>query len=121
MVDGDTAFAILVAVPADAVAELEALGIAFGVPTTRGPVLEAVVQVGVGAATVVSLMQTPSTVREFASWIVGLAMRDGDAILIRGRRGEKTVQLRVTGDVDAGAVARFLRDSLGDDHTPPAL
>ena len=121
MEEDDSALAVLVAVPSDAVAELEQLDIAHAVPTIRGPVLETVLQVGVGAATVVSLMQAPSTVRGFASWIVDIVRRDGDSIVVRGRRGGRSVDLRVTGNVDRQVVADFLTDSLGNDQAPPAV
>jgi len=112
MGDGESAAAVLIAVPTGAVEELERSGLAWSVPTVRGPLLDAVVTVGVDSAALVTLLQTPFTVRDFAVWISGWARRTGDSIQVTGRQGGKQIKLRVDGGVSPEVVADFLRDAL---------
>lgn len=100
--------AFLVAVPEEAVDELVADGLAFVVPTIRGPVLEAVATIGSNSAVLVTLMQAPDTVRAFAAWTVSWARKRAETIEISARRGDRRLELRVDGDVPVEAVAEFL-------------
>jgi hypothetical protein len=59
----DTAKVIIVAVPTDAVRELQSRNLAFPLAVPHGTAFDAVATVGADAATLVSLMQAPSTLR----------------------------------------------------------
>lgn len=113
MVVEESSAAVLVAVPSDAVDELEKDGLAFSVPSIRGPVLDAVITIGVDAAALVTLLQTPSTIRAFAEWVTRRTKRTGDSIEINARRGTTRVFLKVDGQVSTDVVADFLLGALG--------
>jgi hypothetical protein len=113
MVVEESSAAVLVAVPSDAVDELEKDGLAFSVPSIRGPVLDAVIAIGVDAAALVTLLQTPSTIRAFAEWVTRRTKRTGDSIEINARRGTTRVFLKVDGQVSTDVVADFLLGALG--------
>lgn len=106
--------AIIVAVPADAVGELEREGIAFALPVLRGPVVEAVVMIGSDAASLVTLLQAPSAVRAFAGWLHARWARSGESIDVSARSGDLRVHLKVDGHVDVSVVADFLTAALKD-------
>ena len=110
---------VIVAVPADAVGELESAGLAVPVPVLRGAVLDAVVMVGADAATLVSLLQAPDAVRAFAAWVRGRCARSGDSIELTARSGDRWVHLKVGGQIDVGAVSDFLAAAFAD-HGPRA-
>lgn len=113
---GDRAEAMIVAVPFDAVSELEGEGLAFPLPVLRGAALDAVVAVGTDAATLVSLLQAPDSIRAFAAWVHHRCARSGDSIELSARSGDRRVHLRVDGRIDAAAVADFLIAAMqGDD------
>lgn len=112
---GDRAEAMIVAVPFDAVSELESEGLAFPLPVLRGAVLDAVVTVGTDAATLVSLMQAPDAIRAFAAWVHARCARSGDSIELSARSGDRRVHLKVDGRIDAGVVADFLRAAMQGD------
>ncbi len=78
--------AVIVAVPVDAVRELEREGLAFALPILRGTVTDAVVMVGMDAAALVTLLQAPDSIRAFAAWIRDRYARRGDSIELRARR-----------------------------------
>jgi hypothetical protein len=99
---------VIVAVPFDAVNELECRELAFELPTLRGAVLNAVVTVGMDSAALVTLLQAPDSVRAFAAWVRDRCRRSGDSIELRARRGNRRVQLTVDGDIDVNVVADFL-------------
>lgn len=100
--------AAIVAVPLDAVRELEREGLAISQPVLRGAVLDAVVTVGTDSAALVTLLQAPDSLRAFATWVRDRCARSGDSIELRARRGRMRLRLRVDGDVDVDAVADFL-------------
>jgi hypothetical protein len=107
---------MIVAVPFDAVREPEDEGLAFPLPVLRGAVLDAAVMVGTDAATLVSLLQAPDAIRALAAWVHGRCARSGDSIELSVRSGDRRVQLKVDGHIDAGAVADFLMAAMkGDD------
>jgi hypothetical protein len=108
---------VIVAVPVDAVRDLEREELAFRLPILRGAVVDAVVTVGPDAAALVTLLQAPDTVRAFAAWVRGRCGGPGDSIDLRARRGDQTVHLTVNGDVDVGIVADFLAAAFAD-HSP---
>jgi hypothetical protein len=105
----DRADAVIVAVPFDAVSELEDQGLAFALPVLRGAALDAIVTVGTDAATLVSLMQTPDAIRAFAAWVHARCARSGDSIELSVRSGDRRVNLKVDGRIDVDAVADFLK------------
>lgn len=112
----DTAEAMIVAVPLDAVAQLESEGLAFPVPVIRGAALDAVVTVGTDAAALVSLLQAPDAIRAFAAWVRDRCSRPRDSIEITARSGDRRIRLRVDGRTDAGVIADLLRATMeGDD------
>jgi hypothetical protein len=106
--------AAIVAVPFDAVRELEREGLAFPLPVFRGAVVDAVVTVGMDSATLVTLLQAPDSIRAFAAWVRDRCTRPGDSIELSARRGGQRVRLRVDGTVDVGVVADFLVAVLAD-------
>jgi len=113
---GDRAEAMIVAVPFDAVSELEGEGLAFPLVVFRGAVLDAVVTVGTDAATLVSLMQAPDAIRAFAAWLHARCTRSGNSIELSARSGDRRVHLKVDGHIDPSVVADFLMAAMqGDD------
>jgi hypothetical protein len=109
--------AVIVAVPVDAVRELEREGLAFALPILRGTVIDAVVMVGMDAAALVTLLQAPDSIRAFAAWVRDRYVRRGDSIELRARRGDLQVHLTVDGDIDVEVVADFLAAAFAD-HDP---
>ncbi|MGN6606502.1 MAG: hypothetical protein ACTHMS_05750 [Jatrophihabitans sp.] len=109
---GEGPEAVVVAVPDDAVDELVGNGLASEIPTLRGPVLDAVLTVGVDSAALVTLLQTPDTLRTFAAWVRQRATAHRDEIRISARREGRVVELQVRGDVPVDTVATFLSDAL---------
>jgi hypothetical protein len=98
----------IIAVPVDALDELEREGLADPLPVLRGAALDALVTVGMDAAALVTLLQTPESVRAFAAWIRGRCARSGDSIELSARRGDRRVHLTIDGDIDIRVVADFL-------------
>jgi hypothetical protein len=111
----DEADTVVVAVPFDAVRELEDEELAFPIPVVRGPGLEAIVSVGMDSASLVTLLQAPDSVRAFAVWIRDRCARSGESIELSARRGRRRVRLTVNGDIRAGVVADFLVAAFADD------
>jgi hypothetical protein len=120
-VAGDDPAAILIAVPEDALAELAESDLVGVIPTLRGPVLDAVVTVGVDAASLVTLAQAPGQVRVFAAWLTAWARRRKETITIIGTRGGRSVHIKVDGDVPVDAIADFLLAAFREarDESPP--
>lgn len=110
--------AVTVAVPADAVGELERAGLAYRRPVFRGAAFDAVVTVGMDASAVVTLLQAPDAVRAFAAWVRGRSSRSGNSIELSVRHGDRRVRLTVDGDVDVSAVAGFLASAFADHEEP---
>ena len=106
--------AAVVAVPLDAVRELERGGLASPLPVLRGAAAQAVVMVGSDAAVLVTLLQAPDAVRAFGAWIRDRCKRSGDSIEISASRGDRRLRLKVDGDVDVAVVADFLAAALAD-------
>lgn len=106
---------MIVAVPFDAVADLESKGLASYVPIFRGAALDAVVAVGADAATLVSLLQAPDAIKAFAAWVRDRCSRSGDSIELTARSGDRQVHLKVDGHIDVGVIADFLTAALKDD------
>ena len=111
----DSSEAIIVAVPFDAMSELETDGLAFPVRVFRGAVLEAVVTVGTDAATLVSLLQAPDAVHAFAAWVRARCQRSGDSIELTARSGHRKVHLKVDGHIDTKVIADFLMAAMERD------
>lgn len=105
---------IVVAVPDDAVTDLESLELAFPLPVLRGATLDAVVMVGTDAAALVSLLQAPDAIRAFAAWVRGRCARSGDSIELSARSGGLRVHLKVDGHIDVSVVTDFLMAALED-------
>lgn len=111
--------AVIVAVPVDAVGELEREGLALPLPVLRGTVLDAVVIVGTDAAALVTLLQAPDSVRAFAAWVRDRCARSGDSIEIRARRGDRRLHLIVEGDIDVNVVTDFVIAAFADHGHQP--
>jgi hypothetical protein len=118
MLGMDEAQSVVIAVPSDAVGDLERKGLAAPVRVVRGPVLDAVVTVGMDSAALVTLLQAPDSVRAFATWVRGRCARSNESIELSAKRGGRRVRLVVDGDVDIGAVTDFLAAAFAD-HAPP--
>jgi hypothetical protein len=112
--NADEAPAALVAVTGDMADDLQHLDLAAALPTLRGAVIDAAIMVGADAATIVTLMQTPEAIREFAGWLHARFSRRGDSIKIQGRRQGISVTLQVDGSVPVEAITRFIADVLSD-------
>ena len=115
----DRAEAAIVAVPVDAVDELERKELAFPLPVLRGSVLDAVVMVGMDSAGLVTLLQAPDSIRAFAAWVRDRCARSGDSIEVSARRGGRQVRLKVDGGIDIDVVANFLAAALADHDSQP--
>lgn len=99
---------VVVAVPADAAAEMEREGLAERLPAFRGAALDAVVTVGADAATLVTLLQAPDAIRAFATWIRARCVRSGTSIEITVRRGDRRLDIHGDGDIAIETVVDFL-------------
>jgi len=99
---------VIVAVPVDAVTELQRDGLADPLPVFRGAALDAVVTVGMDAAALVTLLQTPESLRAFAAWVRSRCTRSHPSLELSVRRGDQKIQLTVDGDVAVESVAEFL-------------
>ena len=106
--------AVIIAVPGDAVTELEAQELAYPLPVLRGSVIDAVVTVGMDSAALVTLLQAPDSIRAFAAWIRGRCTRSGDSIELSAQRGDRRIHLTVDGDIAIDAVADFLAAAFSD-------
>lgn len=115
----DRAETVIVAVPLDAVRELEREGLALPLPVFRGTVLDAVVTVGMDSAALVTLLQAPDSVRGFAAWVRDRCRRSGSSIELSAKRGGRRVHLTVDGDIDVRLVADFLVAAFGDHDSHP--
>jgi hypothetical protein len=111
--------AVIVAVPLDAVRELEREGLALPLPVFRGPVLDAVVMVGMDSAALVTLLQAPDSIRAFAAWVRDRCARSGSSIELSAKRRGRRVHLTVDGDVDIHAIADFLVAAFADHDSQP--
>jgi hypothetical protein len=111
--------AITIMVPVDAVHELEREGLAFALPVHRGAVLDTIVMVGMDAAALVTLLQTPDSIRAFAAWVRDRCARRGDSIELHARQGDLQVHLTVDGNIDVDVVADFLAAAFADHDPPP--
>ena len=109
----------IIAVPFDAVEELEREGLASVLPVSRGAAIEAIVMVGMDSAMLVTLLQTPDSVRAFAAWIRNRCLRASSTIDITVKRGDRRVRLTVDGDIDVRIVADFLAAALADRRRSP--
>ena len=99
---------VIVAVPADAVPELQRDGLAHPLTVFRGAALDAAVTVGTDAAMLVTLLQAPDSIRAFAAWVLSRRARSGTSIEVSVKRGNRRVHLVVGGDVGIQSVADFL-------------
>lgn len=108
--------AALVAVTADMADDLQCTGVAAPLPTLRGAVVDAAIMVGTDAATIVTLMQAPDSIRAFASWLHDRFSRRGDSIKIQGRRQGISVTLQVDGSVPVDTITQFITEVLSDRH-----
>lgn len=115
----DRAEAAIVAVPVDAVGDLERKGLAFPLPVLRGSVLDAVVMVGADSAALVTLLQAPDSVRAFAAWVRDRCARSSDSIEVSARRGGRQVRLKVDGAINVDVVANFLVAAFADHDSQP--
>jgi len=105
---------VIVAVPVEAVPELEREGLADPLPVLRGTVLDVVATVGMDAAALVTLLQAPDSIRAFAGWLRARSARSGDLIEVNVKRGNRRLHLTVEGDIDIDVVADFLIDAFAD-------
>ncbi len=115
----DRAEAAIVAVPVDAVGDLERKGLAFPLPVLRGSALDAAVMVGMDSAALVTLLQAPDSIRAFAAWVRDRCARSGDSIEVSARREGRRVRLKVDGAIDVDVVANFLMAAFGDHDSQP--
>jgi hypothetical protein len=115
----NTVRAWVVAVSIDAARELERVGLAFPLPVLRSTVLDAVVTVGMDSAALVTLLQTPDSVRAFAVWLRERCVRSSESIELSARRGGRSVRLKVDGDIDVDVVAAFLVAAFTDPDSKP--
>jgi hypothetical protein len=115
----DKADTVIVAVPFDAVRELENEGLAFSLPVFRGATLEAVVSIGMDSAALVTLLQAPDSVRAFAAWIRRRYASSGNSIEVTATRGNRRIHLKVDGDIEVGVVADFLATAFADHESQP--
>jgi hypothetical protein len=116
---GDRTDTVIVAVPFDAVRELEREGLAFPLPVFRGAAVDAVVTIGMDSAALVTLLQAPDSVRAFAAWVRCRFASSGDSIEVSATRGNRRVQLKVDGDIDVGVVADFLVAAFAERESRP--
>jgi hypothetical protein len=114
----DRAEAAIVAVPFDAVRELERERLALPLPVLRGTVLDVAVTVGMDSAALVTLFQAPDSIRAFAAWVRDRCARSGNSIELSAKRGGRRVRLKVDGDIDVGVVADFLAAAFADHDSP---
>lgn len=105
---------VLAAVPVDAVDELEREGFAHRAPVLRGAALDALVIVGTDAAALVTLLQTPDSIRAFAAWIHGRFVQSGESVELTINHKDRRVKLTVDGDIDIEAVLNFLEEAFAD-------
>jgi hypothetical protein len=119
MADGSRRGRAVVAVPVDAVDELERSGLASYLPAFRSPGVEALVTVGTDAAAMVTLMQAPDSVRAFAAWVRRRCSRSDESIELSAARGGVRVHLKVDGHVSVEEVAEFLAAALADHRSEP--
>jgi len=108
---------VIIAVPVDAVRELEHQDLARRLPVVRGAAFDGLVTVGTDAAVLVTLLQAPASVRAFAAWVRDRCARSEDSIELTAKRGDRRVHLTVTGDIDIGVVTDFLAAAFSD-HQP---
>lgn len=99
---------LIISVSPDAARQLEREGLAFPLPVLRGSVLDAVVAIGMDSAALVTLIQTPDSIRAFAAWVRDRCARSSNSIELIAKRGERRVHLTVDGDIDVSVVANFL-------------
>jgi len=109
----------IVAVPFDAVRELESEDLAFSIPVFRGAALDTVVSVGMDSAALVTLLQAPDSVKAFAAWIRDRCKRSKDSIEISAVRGNRRVRLKADGDIDVRVIADFLMAAFADHESRP--
>ena len=114
----DRAEAAIVAVPFDAVRELERERLALPLPVLRGTVLDVAVTVGMDSAALVTLLQAPDSIRAFAAWVRDRCARSSNSIELSAKRGGRRVRLKVDGDIDVGVVADFLAAAFADHDSP---
>ena len=101
------------AVPFDAVADLESKSLAWRVPVFRGAAIDAVVAVGTDAATLVSLLQAPDASEpSLRRSTIGARGPEIRSYLRVFRRSQ--VHLKVDGHIDVRAIADFLAAALKD-------
>jgi hypothetical protein len=105
---------VVIAVPYDAVEELQRDGLASPKPAFRGTGVEALVSIGTDSAALVTLLQAPDSIRAFAAWVRARCTRTKDTIEISARRGSQQLRLTVDGDIDVGVVADFLEAAFAD-------
>jgi hypothetical protein len=104
----------IVAVSADAAAELEREGLVDRLPAFRG--LEAVFAVGADAATLVTLLQTPDAIRAFATWLRARCARTSTSVDIIIKRDHKTIHVQSEG-VSIESLTDFITAAFEEDDT----
>lgn len=114
MDDEQDPYPITIAVPADAVPELERQNLAFPAPVLRGAILDAVVTVGMDSAALVTLLQTPDSVLAFAKWVRSRCRRSRSTIQLTAKCGHRQLRMTVDGDIDINVVADFLKAAFAD-------
>jgi hypothetical protein len=99
---------IIIAVPFDAVDDLENQGLACPLPVLRGAGIQALVSLGMDSAAFVTLLQAPEAIRAFAAWIRARCTRANTTIDISVKQGDRRIHLTADGNIDIGIVAAFL-------------
>jgi hypothetical protein len=113
----DSGRAAIVAVPFDAVDELEREDLAQALPVFRGAAFDAVVTIGMDSAALVTLLQAPDSIRAFAAWVRHRYANSENSVSINAKRGKRHVYLKVDGDIDVGIIADFLMAAFTSDET----
>jgi hypothetical protein len=109
----------VVAVPFEALDELEQHGLASSLPVFRGTAVEAVISVGIDSAALVTLLQAPDSIRAFATWLRARCSRSRNTIDIVAKRGDRRMHLTVDGDIDIGIIADFIAAAFEDPNQQP--
>jgi hypothetical protein len=109
---------VIVAVPFDAVDDLENQGLARPLPVLRGAGIQALVSLGSDSAALVTLLQAPESIRAFAAWIRARCARANATLDISVKQGDQRIHLTADGNIDIGAVAAFLEAAFPTQRDP---
>ena len=85
---------------------------AVRLPVMRGAALGSLVTVGTDAATLVSLLQAPDAIKEFALWVRSRSVKNEESIKLSAKSGDRRILLKVDGRIEADVIAEFTRSFL---------